>query len=174
MRLFATLVATLSLASSALPAFAKTDPGEPLLGSFIEDFSYARGRLAQHVQGAELAIVCDYEPCTLREDFDGDGDRDLSFQVVRSTGQAAGSLGIAIALTGGGFFVYGAGLDTSGLEAAIATARTQPTPWVSLSSAGLTAPPITFGAAVHLHDTLLYWSGSTFVVQSGLQRRNGL
>ncbi len=91
---------------------------------------------------------------------------------MRTTGPAAGTLGIAIALTGGGLFVYGADLDSFGVDVAMTTARTQPTPWLSLSSGDLMAPPTTFGAAVQVHDTLLYWSGSTFVVQSGMQRRN--
>lgn len=171
MKKLATLVAAASLALSAA-AFAKPDPGAPLLGSFIEDFAYSRSRLGQHPLAAELAVVCELEPCTQRRDLDGDGRRDIVFQVVRTTGSAVGTLGLAIALTGGGLHVHGAGLTADGVDGAVLGAPSLPRPWGTLPSSGLVAPPHPFSAGIIVADVVLYWSNDHFEVVGGMQRSN--
>lgn len=170
MRHHATLVATLALALAAPAAnAAKPDPGEPLLGSFIEDFVHAKARLAAATQFA--TITCEFDPCTLRDDFNGDGVRDLAFQFVRSgTSTGVGTPGIAIALTGGGLVMRGGG-DGSGVDVALSHMQGLGQTWSCAGVAELLNPPSMSGTGILVGDLLIHHDGTTFVVLPNMARR---
>lgn len=67
----------------------KPDPGQPSQGaSFIEEFAARRAALLK--LDAELVMVCEREPCVLREDLDGDGKADEVLQVIHRKSFAPG------------------------------------------------------------------------------------
>ncbi len=174
MRYYATLVATLALALSAQAASAaKPNPGQPLRGSFIEDFVHAKAQLAAATSLA--TITCEFDPCTLRDDFDGDGQRDLAFQFVRSDVPGApgtvGTPGIAIALTGGNLFLFGGGMDNSGIDAALSNMQGLGQTWSCAGVAQLLNPPAMTGNGILVEDLLLHHDGTTFVILPNMARR---
>ncbi len=180
MKYIAMFIASLTLALSGNSALAqKTDPGEPMLGSFIEDMVHAKQRLAQ--RSNLVSIVCEQDPCTLRDDFNGDGKRDLAFQFVRNatpnptlasgaSTSPVGTPGFAIALTDGGLYLFGAGLDQSGVDSSIIHMRSLSETWGCVAPGGLMAPPAMPANGVFIGGTLVHWNNTTFVVQHGLQR----